>query len=266
MTLVEQALRRLLRPPLEKAGPRWGDRRLISDDAAQNNRGTNRRVVLVDTKDLGMPEAINIQIRFAANNAANNQPVEPFTYPAPGAVSLVRITIRRGIDDQAGLTEDVFNLTVNDVLPIDIVTCRWLTVTAEVTGFGSGTTVWVEAIATPVHHIGPKNEAHPWDVSGNPDFKAASAAAITLLGANSDRVQFFVVNTSTDADLLIQLGKGPNGLSPVFGATPKGTFILPRNMFAVYESPCPCGFKGAVFGIWSGAGTGGAIIHEGTAF
>ena len=128
------------------------------------------------------------------------------------------------------------------------------------------TTAWVEAICSPVQNIGPTNEIHPWAVSDNSAFKATTAVATTLLAPNTQRVQFFIQNTSTNADLLLQFGLGPNGDVPVFGATPTGTFILPRNIFAVYESPCPCGFKGTVFGIWSNVGDGGAIVHQGFVF
>jgi hypothetical protein len=245
---------------------KWGGRYLISDDAALNAIGTPRRVTIITTGDLGVPTPVNVQLRFAVNIAANRQPALPFLYPCHGGISLVRVTVRRGVDETSGMTTDVYNLSVNDVLPIDIITARLLSVEVEVTGFGSGTTTWVEAIATPVNNIGALNQVHPWAVAQNPTFVAATAAATTLLAANSDRVQFFIVNTSTDADLMIQLGLGPNGLTPLWLPTPRGTYVLPRNMFAVYESPTPAGFKGTVFGIWTAAPTGGALVHEGTAF
>jgi hypothetical protein len=245
---------------------KWGGRYLISDDAALNNTGTPRRVTILNTGDLGIPTPINVQLRFALNIAANRQPALPFVYPCHGGISLVRVTVRRGVDETSGMTTDIYNLSVNDVLPIDIITARLLQVEVEVTGFGSGSTTWVEAIATPVSEIGPINQVHPWSVPRNPAFIATTAAETTLLAANSDRGQFFIVNTSTDADLMVQLGKGPNGLGPTWGPPPRGTYVLPRNMFAVYESPTPAGYKGTVFGIWSGAGTGGALIHEGTVF
>ncbi len=266
---------------------KWGGRRLISDNAALNEAGVPRRVTLINTGDMGLPDTINVQLRFANNIPnvsgqdplgnpilAGNNPQFPFLYPAPSGVFLVVVTVRRGVDRTVGSTTDTYEMTVNDVFPIDNIAAANLSVDVEVTGAGSGTTVWVEAIATPVDRVGPTNQVHPWQVSQNPTFINTNPAAVSLLPPNSDRVQFFLTNTSTDQDLLIQLGRGPNNALPSFGPPTLGTFVLPRNNFNVYESPSPAGFKGipgdgvrgSVYGIWSGAGNGGVMIHEGTAF
>jgi len=259
----------------DSAAQKWGGRFLISNFKALTDRGVRKNVTVITTGDLGMTAPINVQLRWARNDGANpnakaGNPVPPFLYPLHGSATKVKVRVRRGIDPTSSVTVDEYELGVNDVLPIDNITARWLGVEVEAIGANppvpDDTTTWVEAIATPVTNVGPKNEIHPWDVAQNPIFRATSAAATTLLAANSDRVQFFIVNTSTNADLLVQLGLGPNGNNPVFGASPKGTFVLPRNNFFTYESPCPCGFKGTVFGIWSNAGDGGAIVHEGTVY
>lgn len=253
---------------------KWGGRFLISDQTALNNIGVPRAVTVLATGDLQLPTPINVQLRFAANNPINNQPILPFTYDAHGGISRVTAELRRGTDPSASPTIDTFNMFVNDVLPIDTVTARELGMRVFVDGFGSGSTTWVEAIASPVTDVGPKNHVYPWNEPGNPRFVALNVAATTLLEPNSDRIQFFIVNTSPDADLLIQFGRGPNLALPQWLPNPLGTFILPRGGFSVYESPAPFSFKGvtadgvrgAIYGIWSNAGTGGAMIHEGTVY
>jgi len=255
----------------DSAPQKWGGRSLISNWSSLATLGVRKSVTLITTGDIGIPQPVNVQLRFARNDQADTKPgnpVPPFDYPLHGSATQVIVRIRRGVDPSSSPTTDIYNLFVNDVLPIDIITSRFLGVEVEAAGdIGDDDVItWVEAIATPVHEIGAKNQIHPWDVAQNPGFIATSATATTLLGANSDRVQFFIVNTSTNADLLVQLGKGPNDDDPTWLPNPLGTFVLPRNNFFTYESPCPCGFKGTVFGIWSNAGDGGAIIHEGTVY
>jgi len=268
------------------AAQKWGAITLLSNFASLNQPGTGtaanenvrgvvRRATFVRTPDLGEPMPLNLQIRFARNSTTNvkrGNPVLPFNYPLVGSATRMKVTIRRGIDPSSAPTIDDYFIGTNQVLPIDTITARQLGVEIEAVGPDptpeqrNTTTAWVEAICSPVTNIGPTNEIHPWAVATNPAFIATNPGGTSLLAANSQRVQFFIQNTSTNADLLLQFGLGPNGNPPVFGATPTGTFVLPRNIFAVYESPCPCGFKGTVFGIWSNAGDGGAIIHSGLVF
>ena len=258
---------------------KWGGRVLLSDDAALQPFGIMPRATLISTGDLKVPTPINIQLRFANNTGpTNRQPVLPFRYPVQGGTQACRVVIRRGTDPTASPTEDSYIMLPNDVLPIDTVTARELGVDVElnVPGAGAGSTMWVEAIATPIEDVGPTNKVYPYQVTQNPTFIATNAAAVALLPANSDRVQFFITNTSTDADLLLQFGLGPNLLLPAWLPNPRGTLILPRGTFAVYESFSPFTFKGVpavaaplrgtIYGIWSNAGNGGAMIHEGTAF
>jgi len=267
------------------AAQKWGARTLLSNfqslnqpavgTGERNPKPTVKRATFVRTQDLGVPMPLNLQVRFAVNDQGNvrrGNPILPFEYPLVGSATRIKVTIRRGIDPSSSPTIDDYFIGVNEVLPIDTITARELGVEIEAVGPAAipndpdSTTAWVEAICSPVQDIGPTNKIHPWAVADNPAFKATSATASALLAANTQRVQFFIQNTSTNADLLLQFGLGPNNDVPVFGATPKGSFILPRNIFAVYESPCPCGFKGTVFGIWSNAGDGGAIVHQGLVF
>lgn len=251
---------------------KWGGRFLISNVPATNALGIPSQVTVIQTGDLTLPTPVNIQLRFAANGA-NRQPILPFLYPLPGVAPSVTVTIRRGVDPSSSPTIDTYTLLTNDVLPIDMVTARDLGVEVSAQA-PADVTVWVEAIAAPVHDIGPVNKVQPWFFSQNPTFIATNPAPVSLLAPNSDRVQFFICNTSTNADLLVQLGRGPNLALPQWLPFPLGSFILPRNRFAVYESPAPVCFKGtpgdgvrgSVYGIWSNAGDGGAMIHEGTAF
>lgn len=247
---------------------KWGGRYAISNWAADNNAGINRQVTCVQTGDLGEPVPLNLQIRFAGLASPVGQlgvsPVLPFQYPAVGSLSRVRVTIRRGSDPSASPTVDTYDVPTGFVLPIDIVTARSLGVEVEAVGFtADDTRGFIEAIVAPVTTVGPRNTAYPWSAPEDASFIATSAVATSLLGANSDRQQFTICNTSTDADLMLQLGLGPSGDLPRWLPTPRGSFVLPRNQFAVYESPAGNCCKATIFGIWSNAGNGGALIHAG---
>lgn len=247
---------------------KWGGRYAISNWAADNNVGINRQVTCVQTGDLGEPTALNLQIRFAALatpvGTLGVSPVMPFVYPAVGSMSRVRVTIRRGSDPSASPTVDTYDVPTGWTLPIDVVTARNLGVEVEAIGFvADDTRGYIEAIVAPVTAIGPKNTSYPWSRPENAAFIATNAAAVSLLGENSDRQQFTICNTSTDADLMVQLGLGPSGDLPRWLPTPRGSFVLPRNMFAVYESPAGNCCKATIYGIWSNAGNGGALVHAG---
>jgi len=272
---------------LPSSAQKWGARTLLSNfrslnqpatgtGASENVKGVVKRATFIRTPDLGVPNPLNVQIRFAANDGGNvtrGNPVLPFQYPLVGSAQHIKVTVRRGIDPSSSPTIDDYFIGVNEVFPIDTITGRELGVEIEAVGPPGDlgqvdtTTAWVEAICSPVRNIGPTNEIHPWAVAQNTSFTAANPAATTLLAANSQRVQFFIVNHSTNSDLMIQLGKGPNNSDPRWLPTPLGTYVLPKNNFFVYESPCPCGFKGTVFGIWDQAiPDGGATVHEGVVF
>ena len=111
-----------------------------------------------------------------------------------------------------------YNTAPGDVLPFDIVTAKQLGIDCTASSFAPGgnfddTRGFVEMIATPVCVVGPKNNSYPYDVAANPSFKTTAATPFALLTPNPQRIQFFVVNTSTDADLLLQFG---NALGELF--------------------------------------------------
>jgi len=243
---------------------KWGGRTLISNVQALLNTGlATRSTTIIGTGDLGRPRAINVQMRFAVNGA-NNQPVLPFYEAQPLSVTTIDLTVRRGNDPSASPTVDKYTMNLRDVLPFDIVTARELGIEVAVTVAESifPVTVWVEAIATPCDFPSAVNQIFPWNVTQVMKFQAASAVATTILAENIDRVQFFLCNTSTNADLLVGFGVAPTWLP-----NPVGTIVLPRNSFAQYESPAPFGFKNKVFGIWNDpAPNGGVIVTEGTCF
>ena len=250
----------------------WGSRAFISNFIADNNLGAPKTRTLVETPTFDEPTPINVQLRFAAATPGPNpQPILPFLYTQPGAMTRVITSVRRGIDEQASPTMDTYNTAPGDVLPFDIVTAKQLGIDCTASSFAPGgnfddTRGFVEMIATPVCVVGPKNNSYPYDVAANPSFKTTAATPFALLTPNPQRIQFFVVNTSTDADLLLQFGVGPNGNLPTWAPNPNGTLVLPRGGFAVYESPTPMCFKGTVWGIWSNVGNGGAMLYEGNVY
>jgi hypothetical protein len=261
---------------------KWGGRNLLSNDPALLNRPTgpsvfgpssNGQVVsatLIQIADLGRPRQINLQLRFApVISSTNTTPRLPFSYDVVGGVNKYRVTVRRTVDRQAGPVEEVFELFPQDTLPLDIVLARELTVVVEALTLGSPGQAWVECAAALVSEPGPRNLWHPWDIVQVQRFELTSAIGQRLIVENKDRYQFTVCNTSTDADLLIGFASPtPDKVLPPVPVWPgtNGAFVLPRNMFAVYESPPMTCFKGNVMGVWSNAGNGGALLMEGTVF
>ncbi len=260
----------------DSARQKWGGRYLISN--LIDNVGA--RATVISTGNLILPTSLNVQLRWSRNVtlSGTRQPELPFTYPVHGGVVVATVHVRRSVDPTSPPTQDTYSLGPNDVFPIDMITARELGVDVELPNVGSGSTTWVEAICTPVHDVGPTNKVYPYNVAQNPRFVATTIMPTALLTPNSDRVQFFITNTSTNADLLLQFGAGPNLALPTWAPNPLGTLILPRNQFACYESMSPFTFKGRpnpdasppirgqVYGVWSNAGDGGAMIYEGTAF
>jgi hypothetical protein len=254
---------------VEGPANRWGQRALITNDPAlllgrpgQPPPGVMNSN-MVDTDDLGVPRALNLQLRFALNQIlqGTSQPILPFSPRYPIGVP-ISVETRRSVDARASLiTETSIIQTTSDVLPFDIITARKLGVTVRV-GAVPGTTVWVEAVATPVEDIATQNKILGWPVVNSQVFSGASnAVQQVFLIPNADRVQFVIVNTSTDGNLILSFGP-----ALASWAGPVGTIVLPKNMFASYESPVG-GFRGQVSGIWDGAApTGGALVTEGTFF
>ena len=252
---------------------KWGGRTLFSNDAALLNRPQGQQVrsqTMVQIADLGRNRQINLQMRFAnVINSSNVTPALPFSFDMVGGVTKYRVTIRRAVDRQAGPVEEVFDLFPQDTLPVDVILARELTVNVEALTLGTDGQGWVEMAAGIVSDPGPRNLWHPYDVVNQQRFQATAAAGVRLLAANKDRYQFTICNTSTDADLLIGFASPlPNNAVPPLPVWPStnGALVLPRNMYATYESPPTACFKGNVMGVWSNAGNGGALLMEGTVF
>lgn len=267
-----------LRPGLTSR-QKWGGRSLLSNDPAVPRPASSRQT-LIATGDLGLVRTLNVQLRFAVNGPAN-QPVLPFRYAAPPANATIKVTVRRGVDPTSGVTDDTYIVegTTANLFPIDMISARTLGVDVEAISDPAGnmTTVWVEAIATPVDYPGPMNLVHPWGIVNKQITFSGIAGGAISLRQNSDRVQFFIVNAATDADFYIGFKSAdftlpaqviPAGDFPTIGPPPTNTaLILPRGGFATYESPCPCGFKGDVLMRWSNASAAGfALITEGVAY
>jgi hypothetical protein len=261
----------------DSAAQKWGGRFLLSNDPAVIGTNVGRHATLVSTGDLGLPTPVSVQLRFAPNIAGPggiNAPLLPFRNAVVGGVNKWIVSVRRGVDQTAPVTQDDYNLFVGvpsgDTLPFDVVTVRTLGVDIEAADLGSTGSAWVEAVAAPVCHIGAKSVVHPWDIVSVQSAHALAAAQVVIV-ANQDRAQFYLCNTSTNSDMLIGFVAEtpdqvvPPGALPVWPAT-RGAFVLPRNQFAVYESPAGNVFKGHVTAVRSGAGDGFLLATEGTIY
>lgn len=246
---------------------RWGARELLSTF-------TRTADVFVDTGDLDHVRAIDLQMRFALNGTGN-VPVSPFTFSMPAlANTQLAVTVNRSVDPDAAPTGDVYLMPIGGIgsggetLPVDVIVSRRLTVRVDfIPSPGTtGTPVWVEMMATPVENIGTRNRVVGWPEvnAGVPasGFVAAvaSPANVQLLAARASRAQFIIVNTSTNADMIVRFGPGASWVGPT------GTLVLPANTFSEYESPIG-GYRGAVTASWNNAAPdGGALITEGNYF
>ena len=261
---------------------RWGNRQLLAVQVDQNpNLGglvAKTSATLIDTGDLGGSYPINVQVRFALVNPANGQPVLPITdlNPFVGGIGAPEIdlifTIRRGVDPQAPVTQDRYLMPdigrLSDAPPFDTITTRTLGVDVAISQHGLPSNparllsnLWVEAIAVVNDQVSVKDTLPGYTELMIEKFVPATATApgVVLLRAHVARCQFFVQNTSKNADLILQFG----GLSLPVSST-NGTMILPAGGANIYESPIG-GWAGQVNGIWVGAPLdGGAFVTEGT--
>lgn len=262
-------------PPTGQYQPprQWGRRVLLAADGFKPTIGTpplTGRNTLIETHDLGRTYPINVQVRFAQSDAQGN-PILPFTPAFPPSLTaghLVNLTVRRGSDEVAPVAVDTYQLladltgSAGQTIPFDIITGRSLGVDIEFPDIG-GTPVglWVEAIATIVTDISEQDKIKGWKTSLIQGVlgPAISPANVVLLPAHPDRAQFVVVNMSANADLIVCFGPGANWGPP----NVVGSVVLPRNMFATYESPVG-GYRGIVTGSWTAGAVGGALVTEGT--
>lgn len=248
-----------------RANPRrWGSRMLLSNNEGvgggpslnSNPPRGRRRAIAVDTKDLGRSHSIDIQMRFAASNAQGMPTLPWISNWAFG--SPLDILVSRGIDPTATTSPESFQLSQStEVLPFDILTARNLQIEVAMSPLFPPVEAWVETIATLVSDIAQRDEIQTYSARQTQSFVATNIAAVQFLTPNAARAQFFIVNTSTTSNLLVKFGAS----APVWPNN--GTFVLPKNQFAVYESPVNT-FGGSVWGIWDVAGDGGAIITSGS--
>jgi hypothetical protein len=251
-------------PPGSRRGgskrQRWGGVRFL------NKTEPNNRAVLIDTGDLGRVHSIDVQLRFASNNGAvQSNPVLPWLARFTELSGTVIVTVVRSYDPDSAPIQETFIIDgnqahppfVGQTLPFDILTARQLTVTVEL--FGATLPglpgIWAEANATVVDDIADVAKVVGAPLQRN-KFYATSAALQQFLIDQPSRSQFIIVNTSTNANLMIGFDVATSWAGPV------GSIVLPFIVpFASYESPAG-GFRGPVFGIWSIAGDGGALVTE----
>jgi hypothetical protein len=249
----------------------WGQRVLLSNIPALINGPpfAKMRATVIELPDCGRPRAIDVQMRFALNStAAANNPLLPFsaTWPSSPPQAALRVSLRRGLDPQASVSlESKLIERFPQQFPWDILVQRNLGVDVDLVG-GTPTSVWIETVATPVNLPAFRDQIKGWNRAltgaGGTNFFAAvaSPAQVTLLEKNEARVQFFIVNTSTNADMIIDLGLGTGGAS---WAGPTGSIVLPRNNFNTYESPIGGYSGGPITATWTAAPNGGALVTEG---
>lgn len=223
---------------------------------------------IVDTGKLAQSMPVHVTVRFAAASTDNGAPILPFTEnvvsTAGNGVGLY-FAIRRGVDMLAPTTVDRYIMPVGannftrDRVPFDVVESRELGVDVELLCPGNptnpATALWVEAIATPVDYPSPQKVFPGYTGVMVPLPVAASPAAVILMPPRAGRRQFYIVNTSTNANLWVLFGD--------FAVVGQSTVVLPANQFATYESPVGC-FTGLVTGIWDNAApNGAAMVTEG---
>jgi hypothetical protein len=267
---------------------RWGNRVLISNNPALLGSGSGTvtpvqgqppardAAIIVKTREFLAPRQIAIGVRYAQNDPVTNEPILPFSsvYPDFGAVPnrrVLQFALRQSVDDLAAIiTENIAAGPFPNEFPFDILSCRQLGITVTMPARDpvdtSFTSIWVEVIASLVDELADRNRIVGWgrniNVGGGtfPPFIAAAAIGVPvpLLAANPGRTQFFIVNTSTNADLLVSFGDTASWGPPIVGSV-----VLPRGQFATYESPVG-GFSGGVTGMWNAAAPdGGAIVTQG---
>lgn len=293
--LVEEYLRRIAtgKDPVNPnaRSDRWGNRILMSNDPTllgldfaqpappaiqllQPAPKARQSATIVDTRQFELPQQFAIGVRFARNNPINNTAVLPFvsSYPFFSSTDMMAtFQIRSSVDPMASLFVDELQMDqFPGEFPIDIVSARKLSIDVAIpgrVGVPTFTTVWVEVIASIASDIADRNKVSGWSrnangLAGLPTFIASSAAPTVLCTPNPGRSQFMIVNTSTNADLLILLSPNTT-LLPTWGPPIVGSLVLPRNQYATYESPIG-GFSGGVLGIWNTAvPDGGAIVTQG---
>jgi hypothetical protein len=259
---------------------RWGNRQLLSVMPDQNpflgGLVGKTAATLVDTGDLGRVYPINIQVRFALVDSRNGQPVLPFTDLNPpidhnaGPPVKMTFTLRRGVDPQAQMIQDVYNMpdmrSILDAAPFDTVMARSLGVDVSLTMDAGLVTqkkaanMWVEAVATVNDQVGVRDTLPGYVDKIESLFIPASATPVLLARKHVARCQLIICNHSANADLLVLFAA--DGDDPV--SATNATMVLPAGGANVYESLIG-GWSGDVYGVWVGSPLdSGAFVTTGT--
>lgn len=213
---------------------------------------------LIETGDLGQTYPIQLRFRFAPINPSNvdEAPVVWSRLTPALLAGTLTIKVRRGTDPNApvGVTESVLALgTASDTPDFDVVMARNLGVDVRIVGAG----LWVECVATEVHVEDYRDRIVGW-TTVNPAggfFVAAvaSPANVLLMNARKARVGFTLVNTSTNADMIVNFGTGASWVGPV------GSIVLPAGSFSSFSSGFG-GFNGDISASWNAAVPNGGIL------
>ena len=258
---------------------RWGNRVLLAVEPQNNpnlgGQNATKSATLIDTGDLGRCVPINIQVRFALVNPTTGAPILPLRDINSPVGSLldppVKLTlnVRRGVDENSTITEDIYTMpSLNQILdsaPFDTITTRSLGLDVAISQDGATpaqqriSNVWIEAVATIVDQVGVRDTLPGYVDLNESKFTAASSTRVVLAQQHVSRCQFFLVNTSKNADLYVLFGNSANPSTTLF------TIVLPKGGANVYESPLG-GWAGDLVGFWVGSPLDGGAMFSGGSY
>lgn len=229
---------------------RWGSTVILKPQQSQT-------VISTEMFDSNIP--IAVQLRWALNSHA------PYTPVFPGGTG-ARVELLKSIDLKAGAANESFDINPNQVQPFCVIICRQLAVTVKnlsTSDPDSGDNVLLHAAACVVQSV-DCNDILAFGngyskVTQQQFIQTQSSTPLLALAPNSRRAQFFVQNTSTDSDIIIQWGSDAG-----FGPPAKGVMILPAGIDGIYESPVGAWTGEVTISFSNGSGDGGALITEGS--
>jgi hypothetical protein len=141
--------------------------------------------------------------------------------------------------------------------------CR-LSVDARIGSEVSVASLWINVVATPVCQASPHALLTGWDGVAQQTFVAAVASPlfVELAPYRNTRRSIYVVNTSTNADLILAFGETQNAS----WVGPVGAIVLPQNTFATWEAPADGVPYTRITASWNNpTPNGGCLITEGIA-
>ena len=256
---------------------RWGRRVQLatpnSGPVAPTLVGVKSVANLVSTEDLETPQPIFTLVRFAAALSAGGEDVTGTQQPpqfsrcAPNygaALNFLKFTTSRVVDPSGVPTLDTSIVSLHsdanlnpmgDSVNFDTINCRQLDINVEMVG-PPGTSVWVEALSSVIEEPSRLEKLTGYQFARVFAFAPTDHLPHLMLPARPARVQFIIVNQSPDSDLYVGFGLADPTVFP--------TFILPKNISAVYESPIG-GYNGPITGAFiGGVPTGSGVITDGS--